>query len=146
MPVHPSILADNAAQLRRLQSIVTHLGNNDRDLDGGWTVAVALAHLAFWDRRAVLLLDYWRKHGRESVERHDDDIINAALLDEWKALTLRQAAELALSAAKAVNAAVEAMDDRTAEAVVMAGKDRLLHRGPHRREHLDQIERVLSGG
>jgi hypothetical protein len=107
-------------------------------------VAVALAHLAFWDRRAALLLDYWRKHGTEPDDHPDDDILNDALLDEWRLLSVRQAGELAIAAARAVNAAVEALDSKTANLIVAAGDDWLLHRGRHRREHLDHIERAIT--
>ncbi|MBI4305000.1 MAG: hypothetical protein HY678_01645 [Chloroflexi bacterium] len=141
MATPPAILADNAAQLRRLQALTARLDTGDRDLGSGWTIGVVLAHLAFWDRRAVLLLAQWRKHGSAADDHPDDGILNDALLDEWRLLTVRQAGELALSAAKAVNAAVEALDSKTADAIIAVGDgNTLLHRGAHRREHLDQIE------
>jgi hypothetical protein len=36
VPAQSAILADNAAQFRRLQATVARLGTDDRDLDGGW--------------------------------------------------------------------------------------------------------------
>jgi hypothetical protein len=144
MAVATSVLADNAAQLRRLEAVVARLGPRDRDLGSGWTAGVALAHLAFWDRRAALFLDYWQRHGTGPNERHDADILNAALLDEWRLLSVRESGRLAVSAANSVNTAVEALDDTTADAIIAGGHDRLLHRARHRREHIDQIESALE--
>lgn len=145
MPADPTILADNAAQLLRLQSQVARL-HSDGDLGEGWTVGVALAHLAFWDRRAVRLLDHWRIHGVAADDHPNDDVLNDALVDEWRLLTVRQAGGLAVSAAEAVNAAVERLDGKTVDAIIGVGDgNRLLHRGAHRREHLDQIERAVVG-
>jgi hypothetical protein len=143
MQAYPAILADNAAQLHRLQTLVARFGTRDRDLSGGWTVGVALAHLAFWDRRAVHLLDHWREHGVAANDHPDDDILNTVLLDEWRALPFLKSGELAVEAANAVNFLVEKLDTKTVEAIMSCGDDWLLRRGRHRREHLDQIDRVF---
>ncbi|MBI4306787.1 MAG: hypothetical protein HY678_10760 [Chloroflexi bacterium] len=89
----------------------------------------------------MLLLDHWRKHGAAADDHPDDDILNDALVDEWRLLTVRQVGRLAVSGAKAVNTAVEELDAKTADAIIAVGDgNRLLHRGAHRREHLDEIE------
>ena len=142
MPIDLTILADNAAQLRRVEALTANLSDGQRDLGGGWTVAVALAHLAFWDRRAALLIQRWEQHDTLPDEV-EDDLLNTALLVEWQALSPQQAANLALSAARAVNAAVEALSPRTTDAIKARGDDWLLQRSNHRREHLDQIELAL---
>ncbi|MSP79133.1 MAG: hypothetical protein EXR67_06230 [Dehalococcoidia bacterium] len=141
MPIDPAILADNAAQLRRLQALATQLTDGRRDMGGGWTVTVALAHMAFWDRRATLLLQRWNKQGT-LPDKMEDDLLNSSLLEEWQALNLLQAANLALSAAHTVNVAVEALSPETADSIKARGDDWLLRRSNHRREHLDQIERT----
>lgn len=143
--MHSAILADNDAQLRRLEALVTRLGNSDRGLGDGWTVGIALAHLAFWDRRAVSLLNRWRQNGTPPDNHPDAVMLNDTLLDEWRMLGIRQSADLAVSAARAVNSEVEEVDAETAEAITSAGDEWLLHRARHRREHLDQIERVMAG-
>ena len=49
-------VARNREQLERLRRLVARLGDDDlrRELPDGWTVADALAHLAFYDRRAQI--------------------------------------------------------------------------------------------
>ena len=70
-------LNDNAAVTARLQALVSRLSDADlgRDLGGGWTVAVALSHLAFWDRRIAYMLERWMEDGTPHVEL-DDDVVN----------------------------------------------------------------------
>ena len=102
MPVDATILADNPAQRRRLEAIASRLGETElqRDLDGGWTVAVALAHLAFWDRLYLQHLRRWQEEGLPSDDPGDS--LNDVLLDEWLAMTPRRTIELALAAARAM--------------------------------------------
>lgn len=143
MPVSADVLADNSAQLKRLEYLAEVTPAN-ADLWDGWTVAVALAHLAFWDQRAILLLRRWKERGEEP-DNPDDDVLNSALLHVWQTLSLEVATRLALEAARAVDNAVKSLDERTVLAIVAHGDDWLLKRGRHRREHLDQIERAVSG-
>ena len=146
MSIDRKTLSDNAAQGRRLEALVSRLSVADlqRDLGGGWTVAVGLAHLGFYDRRAALVLQRWDGQGSPPAGG-DTDILNDALFAEWLALPPRRAAELALAAAKAVDAIVDAADARMVDAIRASGEDWLLHRSRHRREHLDQIEQLLRG-
>lgn len=139
MPVDPAITADNDAQRKRLEALTVRTDGLNKDLGGGWTVGVALAHLAFWDRRASILLRRWQEHGAPPDDP-DDDVINESLLVEWRILPAQEAAELAVQAARAVDAAVNSLDDKTIAAILDRGDRWLLHRGNHRREHLDQIE------
>ena len=51
----------NTEATRRLRELVARLGPDElrRSLGGGWTVAVALTHLTFWDtRQDAALRDY----------------------------------------------------------------------------------------
>lgn len=143
MGIDQQILQNNAEQLLRLEAFAQSGADMGRDLGGGWTVSVALAHMAYWDRRAVGLLKLWDGEGRlpDSVY---EDVLNEVLLPEWQAIDPSKALELAISAARAVNAAVEALDGDKAEAIVMMGNQFMLARGEHRKEHLDQIEDALG--
>lgn len=145
MPVEPGIERDNGEQTQRLQTLVERLSDADlaRDLGEGWTVAVALAHLAFWDGRAVHGLQRWVQDGTP-ISAADDDILNRALLDQWLALPPRRAAALAAAAAPVVDTVVKGLPDHVVAEVLAHEYDWLLHRGKHRREHLEQIERALS--
>lgn len=142
MPISEDLLAENSAQLKRLESVAKARPPNV-DLGDGWTGAVALAHLAFWDQRAILLLKRWKERG-VVPDNPDDDVLNSALLRMWQTLPLEVAFRLALEAARAVDDAVKSLDERTVLAILERGDDWLLRRGRHRREHLDQIERAVS--
>jgi hypothetical protein len=144
MPIDPNVVAGNASQRRRLETLVSRLTSDDRELASGWTVAATLAHLAFWDRRAALLLRRWEQKGTPPDEP-DVDLLNEALLEEWRALPVRRAGDLAVSAARAVDAVVEALDTRVVSAVTARGEGWRLQRSNHRREHLGEIERVMQG-
>jgi len=138
----------NAAERAQLSALVERLGERELgfSLGGGWTVAVALAHLAFWDRRARLLLDRWERGARPPPGEDEwpgDAVINGSLLAEWQALPPQEAARLAIEAADAVDARVVSLDASTLEAIVAGGESWLVRRALHRREHLDQIERAL---
>lgn len=146
MAIDVAITNENAAQTQRLTELVTKLSDADlmRDLGEGWTVAIALAHAAFWDRRAVRVFERWTREGTPYRDQ-DDDILNTALLDEWKALPPRAAADLAVAAAQAIDATVASLRDDIANAVTVEGNDFLLKRSNHRREHIEQIEAALRG-
>jgi hypothetical protein len=146
MSADAAITAANRDATRDLDALLARLGDADleRDLGEGWTVAVALAHAAFWDRRAVLVFERWTRDGTPYRDQ-DDDILNDALFDEWQALPPRAAADLALAAAKAIDATVEGLRDDIVAAVIAQGDSFLLTRSNHRREHIEQIEAALAG-
>ena len=148
MAIDSEVLAENAAQLRQLQSLADGLSDADlqRDAGEGWTVAVAFAHLAFWDRLYLGVLSDWTTLGTPQDDPTSNDaVVNDALLGEWLALPPRNAMALAVTAAQSVDAAVEGLDDSVVDAILSHGQEHLLKRGRHRREHLDQIQRALPG-
>lgn len=61
MPVPPAIAKSNRTQTERLRRLVARLTPEMLAvrLPRGWTVAVALAHLAFWDRQRLCLMRHW---------------------------------------------------------------------------------------
>jgi hypothetical protein len=143
MPVDPAVLADNQAQLDRLRRLIASGPDYSASLGGGWTVGVALAHLAFWDGRAAYSLSRW-KPGAPPPEM-EDDLLNTVLFDTWKALPGEAAASLALGAAQGVTEVVKGLDDAVASDVEAHGYRWIMHRANHRREHIDQIEAALGG-
>jgi hypothetical protein len=48
-------VAENAKERERLRSLVERLTDKELSLPlgNGWTIAVALAHLSFWDQRIL---------------------------------------------------------------------------------------------
>src|SRR5215211_9338809 len=74
-------VARNREQLERLRRLVARLSDDDlrRELPGGWTIRDVLAHLAFYDRRAQILLEQFARGG-VFASPYDYETINAALL------------------------------------------------------------------
>ena len=151
MAVDPAIVADNTAARERLRSRVQSLTDAQlgRDAGGGWTVAVALAHLAFWDRRALLSFERWEQGQPPPANfpsEYEIDLLNDALLAEWRALAPREAGRLALAAADAVDAKVAALAAPVMAAIEARAEPWRLRRSRHRNEHLDQVDRALGAG
>jgi len=145
----PSIVAENSETRARLAALVSPLGEAEleRSVGDGWTVALVLAHLAFWDRRAALMLGRWQLgHVPPAAEPEwSSDWLNDSLVDEWRALSAREAARLALAAAETVDRAVENVAAGVAEAILARGERWRLARSIHRQEHIEQIARALHG-
>jgi hypothetical protein len=140
-----SISDANAEVTARLESLVSRLSDADlaRDLGGGWTVAVALSHLAFWDRRVAYVLARWTDGGAPHVEL-DDDVVNTALEALHLAVEPRSAARLAVEAAKSADAAIARVPDAIAAQLIAEDHAYLLRRSGHRGEHIEQIEAALQ--
>jgi hypothetical protein len=132
----------------RLRRLVERLSDGQlaTPLGGDWTVAVALAHVAFWDRRVVAQLDNWQRQGRGPGPRDqfDSEVINEASLAQWRALPPRAAANEALAAAEAADQAVGRADPSVIEQIIAQDGPFTLPRAIHRAEHLDQIERAVG--
>jgi DinB superfamily len=134
----------NAASLARLREFTGRLSDEElvRPLGNGWTAAAEIAHLAFWDRRALILLDKWARDGI-SPSGMDVDVINDALLPQWLLLPPREAVTDALAAGEAINAKIAALSDDLA-AGLKEGQVIRLDRSRHRTDHLDALERTFS--
>ena len=54
-------VAENDAERERMRSVIARLSDDglSRPMPAGWTVAAVLAHIGFWDARAMFLLDKW---------------------------------------------------------------------------------------
>jgi hypothetical protein len=140
--------SQDPASLARLEALVASLTDAElaQPLDDGWTIAGMLGHMAFWDRRAVVLVQRWH----ERPPSPSDDIpnvhvVNEAAKPQWLALAPRAAAHEALAAARAADAALDAASPDLIERIIAAGPPISLARSHHRLEHLEQIERALSG-
>jgi hypothetical protein len=136
----------NERERKRLQTLVARLSDRElqNPMDDGWTVAVTLAHLAFWDQRSLLLLRRWKKTGKVELSPIDIDLTNEALLPLWRALPGRTAAELALAAAEAIDRELESYPLTLIPAIEAAGDRYRLYRAEHRQWHLDQIAKALA--
>jgi hypothetical protein len=143
----PELLVQNEIERDRLATLVDKLSDDDlaHDLGGGWTVAVALAHLAFWDERAALLLERYADGTPEhNIPDWYEDLLNETLEPQWQALPPRVAAEQAVAAAEHVTRALRVLEDDLCARLEAQEQGYLLRRFNHRREHIEQIEAALG--
>jgi hypothetical protein len=145
MPVSAALAESNRVQTERLRKLVARL---DADmlavrLPNGWTVAVALAHVAFWDRQRLCLLRRWAA-GDWCDGGYDGDLINETLLPFLEAIPPERAAAISLRAAEEVDAFLLAASDDVVRAALARPDRPNLDRGSHRAGHLDEIERALA--
>lgn len=141
-------VAENDAERERLRSLVTRLSDEElsRPMPAGWTVAAVLAHIGFWDARAIFFLDKWGRSGEPSIyEPEDTDAANDSAKPLCLALPPRGAAQLALRLAEEADGKVKALSDAMLEKIRKKGNPPFnLSRAIHRKEHLDDIERALT--
>jgi hypothetical protein len=137
----------NRASRERLQALGARLTDEQlaRDMGGGWTVGVALAHLAYWDARTLGNIESSVRHG---LPRHwwageEANAVNAARLADWSATPPRQALTQAVQAAEALDAVLADLSPAAIEAILQE-RPLALERSRHRGGHLDDVERALS--
>jgi Mycothiol maleylpyruvate isomerase N-terminal domain len=140
-----SYVVENTRERQRLQTLSAGLSDEDlkRPLPNGWTVAITLAHLAFWDRQRLAVLKQWERAGVQPAPA-DADTINEGVRLLAAAMPPRRAAQLAVEAAEAIDQALEHMSADLLTAIEAGGQSRILRRSMHRRAHLDQIDAALQ--
>jgi uncharacterized damage-inducible protein DinB len=153
-----TFLERNAASRRRLASLAERLRDEDMALpteEGGWTVAQALAHMAFWDRSTAAR---WRAAQAAAAEGKPLDPfgipyellegINPPLVEmvhAWSGRLGTAVAREAVSAAESVDALIASLADGVPD-VLIADKPNFVGRWIHREAHLEQLERALAAG
>ena len=143
-----SFVAENDTERERMRSLITRLGEKGlrRPMPADWTVAAVLAHIAFWDARAIYWLDKYAQGVEPSPYEHENtDAINDSAKPLCLALPPRDAAQLALRLAEESDGKVKALSDAMLAKIEVTGVPFNLSRAIHRKEHLDEIERAVSG-
>ncbi|MFN8475839.1 MAG: maleylpyruvate isomerase N-terminal domain-containing protein [Anaerolineae bacterium] len=142
-----AVAHENEASRRRLEAVVRSLSPEDlaRSTSDGWTVAALLAHMAFHDRRHLVLLQRWKTKGVD-YSPLDPDAINDAVKPFLLALEPGVAASLCLESAEAVDAEVETLSDELLGEIQASGSWFRPNRSLHRNAHLDEIEHLLRSG
>ncbi len=145
MNIQEEIVHENALGNEALRKKVGALSTQDLNtpMEAGWTVSAVLAHLAFWDLRAVTLIDKWKKEG-VSDSGMDTDVINEVTRRLFLAIPPEKAVQLVLSAADEIDRMIGALNPEMVEAIRSIGKTVHLNRADHRRMHLGEIEKVLK--
>jgi len=139
--------ADNAAWGKKLDSLVQRLSGRDLERPAGgpgWTVGGLLAHLAFYDYRALVILKKWETNA-VGPSPLDVDVVNDALKPLFNAMAPDGIRRLVCEAAQAIDAAIDAMDPGLLAQIEKVGTPVRLNRAAHRGHHLAQVEKALPG-
>ncbi len=144
MALDRSFVELNRASTGRIRKLAGSLGAQEmqRRVGEHWTVAITLAHLAFWDLRVLALLDKTEQEGKVTAAEIDV-AVNDLSLPFWAALPPEMAAKICLETAEKVDARLEQYPAALLEAVYAQNR-RWVLRGLHRGEHLDEVDRALQ--
>ncbi|KPV53326.1 hypothetical protein SE17_10285 [Kouleothrix aurantiaca] len=137
--------ARNRAATERLRAVAARLSDADlaRAVGEHWTVGVVYAHIAFWDRRVMYVLDKTERDGAVFIP--DLDIfVNDLSLPLWLAIPPREAVRIALENAEELDERLATYPPALLEAVYETNP-RWVERARHRGEHLDEAEAALRG-
>jgi hypothetical protein len=136
------------AERERLRALIARLSDKDlsRPMPAGWTVAGVLAHIGFWDARAIYWLDKWAAGAPPTpYEPENTEAVNDSAKPLCLALAPRDAANLALQLAQEADGKVKALSDAMLAKIRATGNPPFnLSRAIHRKEHLDEIESVVA--
>ena len=141
----PAYRECNDAARARLAALVQRMMPEDLDtpLGEGWTVKVALAHMAFWDRFAEAAIGRWQRAGFVPIA-DDDGYINLAALNDWLAAPPEYALREVLQAAELVDTAAAGIEEALRTEICAGEESWACERGVHRVAHLKQVERALG--
>lgn len=145
MPVSDDFARSNRIQTERLRVLVGRVDDAMLAvrLPNGWTVAGALAHIAFWDRQRLVLMRLWSA-GEAASGAYDGKVFNDAVQPLFEMLPARQAARAALSAAEEIDAFLLEVPTPVVEKALAREDAPNLDRGSHREHHLDVVEKALA--
>jgi len=143
MTLDRSFIERNRASTHRIHALAARLTDEELQHPVGehWTVAIALAHLAFWDRRVMYVLDMTERDGKLFIPEIDI-FVNDLSLPLWAAIPPREAARIAIETAEALDKRLESFPPALLEEIYTYTK-RWVVRALHRGEHLDEVEAAL---
>ena len=148
MPLDASYKEQNRLSRERIQALADRLSAEEMQTKVGehWTVGIVLAHLAWWDRRVMYVLDMTEKDGKLFIPEIDI-FVNDLSLPLWAAVPPREAARIAIETCEMLDKRLEEYDSALLEEIFHYNK-RWVIRALHRNEHLDEADAALekSGG
>ena len=144
MPLDPSYNDLNRASTERIKKLAASLTDEEMQTRVGehWTVAIALAHLAWWDRRVMYVLDRSAQNGKLFIPEIDI-FVNDLSLPLWAAIPPREAARIAIETSADLDARLEIYSPNLLEEIYNYNK-RWVVRALHRNEHLDEVDAALK--
>lgn len=134
----------NRASTERIRTLIARLSDEEMQTKVGehWTVSIALAHLAFWDRRVMHILDMTEKEGK-LVDLEIDIVVNDLSLQLWSAIPSHEAARICIETSEALDRRLEEFPPKLLEELHNHNK-RWAVRALHRNEHLDEVDAALK--
>jgi hypothetical protein len=134
----------NRAATARIRALAARLSDEELKTRVGehWTVAIALAHLAFWDRRVMYVLEMTERDGKLFIPEIDI-FVNDLSLPLWAAIPPRAAAQIAIETSEALDKRLETFPPVLLDEIQTYNK-RWVVRALHRGEHLDEVELALK--
>ena len=144
MAMDKSFVDRNRASTSRIRELVARLSDEEMKHPVGehWTVSIALAHLAFWDRRIMYVLDMTERD-RKLFIPEIDIFVNDLSLPLWAAIPPRDSARITIETAETLDKRLEAFSPALLEEIY-AYNQRWVVRALHRGEHLDEVDAALK--
>ena len=144
MPLDKSYIELNRASTERIRKLAARLTDEEMQTKVGehWTVAIVFAHLAWWDRRVMYVLDMTQKEGKLFIPEIDI-FVNDLSLPLWAAIPPREAARIAIETSETLDKRLEGYSTKLLEEIHDYNK-RWVIRALHRGEHLDEADAALK--
>jgi hypothetical protein len=143
MSLDRSFIERNRASTGRIRELV-NLSDDEMRMPVGehWTVAVLLAHLAFWDQRVLFVLDRTERDG--ALFAHQADMyVNDFALPLLAAIPPGAVVRVAIESAESLDRRLECFPPALLEEICQYNQ-RWVDRSLHRNEHLDELITVLK--
>ena len=144
MTLDPTYVEQNRASTERIRALIARLSDEEMQTKVGehWTVAIALAHLAFWDKRVMHILDMTESAGK-LFELEINIVVNDLSLPLWEVIPPRDAARICIETSEALDKRLEEYPPQLLEELYNHNK-RWVVRALHRNEHLDEVDAGLK--
>ena len=143
MPIDASYIEQNRASTERIRALIARLSEKEMQTKVGehWTVSIALAHLAWWDRRVMYVLDMTEKDNKLFIPEIDI-FVNDLSLPLWAVIPPREAARICIETSETLDKRLEEYSPQLLEEIYNHNK-RWVVRALHRNEHLDEVDVAL---
>jgi len=143
MTLDRTYIERNRASTERIRLMARRLSDEEMRQPVGehWTVAIVFAHLAFWDRRVMYVLDMTERDDKLFISEIDI-FVNDLSLPLWAAIPPRAAARIAIETAETLDKRLETFPPALLKEIYTYNK-RWIERALHRGEHLDEADAAL---
>ena len=145
MTLDQSYIELNRTSRERMQALAGRLSDEQLLTKVGehWTVGIVYAHIAWWDRRVMYVLDMTEKDSKLFIPEIDI-FVNDLSLPLWAAVPPREAVRIAMETADTLDKRLEEYSPALLEEIFDYNK-RWVIRALHRNEHLGEADVALMG-